>query len=143
MIARKLTKEYIRGLVEGKGYFTFSTVNQKNKKIHIPSFQLRMHIRDKELLEATRDFIGIKNKVYTYYYPGKDGYKRGPVAFLIVREFPNLKNMIIPLFYDLLAGHKGIQFYEWLEKIGSDPLVPESFKFLYRLHKAGFYKKSS
>lgn len=143
MIARKLSKEYIRGLVEGEGCFTFSTTKQKNKKVHVPSFQIRMHIRDKELLEALRDLIGIKNKVYSYYYPGNDGYKRGAQAILIVREFPNLKNIIIPLFYDSLAGYKGIQFHEWLEKIGSDPLVPESFKFLHRLHKGGFYKKNS
>lgn len=142
MIAKKLSKEYIRGLVESEGCFTFSTTKQKNKKVHIPSFQIRMHIRDKELLEAVRDLIGINNKVYTYYYPGTDGYKRGAQALLIVREFPNLKNIIIPFFYDSLAGYKGIQFNEWLERIGSDPMVPESFKLLYRLHKSGFYRKN-
>jgi len=132
--------DYIRGLVEGEGCFTFSPVGYKQR---IPSFQLRMHVRDKFLLEKIRDFLGLKNKVYTYHYPGKDNAKRGPQVVLIVREFGSLKNIIIPLFYENLIGHKSIQFNEWLEKIGNDPNVPKSYKLLYRLHKSGFYSRDS
>jgi len=141
MKQKKLSFDYIRGLVDGEGTFTFCTVTgwNKNKKAKVPAFQLRMHIRDKELIEAIRDFLGLKNKVYVYYYPGKDGTNRGPQAMLIVREFNNLKDIIIPMFYKNLIGHKNKQFMEWLEKIGSDPDVSDRFKSLYRLYKWGMY----
>ena len=139
---KKLTDEYIRGLVEGEGTFTFTTSPRGfNKKVKIPSFQLRMYIRDKKLIELVRDFFGLKNKVYTYFYPGKDGANRGPQAMLIVREIGNLKNIIIPFFYNNLVGYKVKQFEEWLEKIGTDPAVSEGFKIIYRLHKSGWFLK--
>ena len=144
MKQKNLSFDYIRGLVDGEGTFTFCTATSwnKNKKVKVPAFQLRMHIRDKELIEAVRDFLGLKNKVYTYHYPGKDGAKRGSQAMLIVREFNNLKDIIIPLFYKNLIGHKNEQFIEWLEKIGSDPDVSDGFKSLYRLYKWGVYDKN-
>lgn len=142
MAQRKLSYDYIRGLVEGEGSFTFCATTTWGKKAKVPAFQLRMHIRDKELIEATRDFLGLKNKIYTYYYPGKDGANRGPQAMLIVREFNNLKDIIIPLFYKNLIGHKNKQFIDWLEKIGSDPAVSDRFKSLYRLYKWGIYDKN-
>lgn len=137
---KDISWDYIRGLVDGEGSFTFSSAGRGRKT---PAFQIRMHIRDKLLLEKVRDFLGLKNKIYTYHYPGKDGAKRGPQAVLIVREFGNLKNIIIPLFYGNLIGYKSIQFKEWLEKIGSDPNVPKSYKLLYRLHKSGFCLRDS
>lgn len=142
-MSRELTKEYIRGLVEGEGCFTFNTRGYGNAglKEKVPSFQLRMHIRDRKLLELVRDYLKLKNKIYIYHYPGKDGAKRGSQAILIVREFGNLKNIIIPLFYNKLLGNKALQFNEWLEKIGSDQMVPASYKLFYRLHKSGFYSR--
>ncbi|MBI5306058.1 LAGLIDADG family homing endonuclease [Candidatus Wolfebacteria bacterium] len=141
MTPRKLSCDYIRGLVDGEGTFTFCTTGEWNKKSKVPAFQLRMHIRDKELIETIRNFLGLRNKVYIYHYPGKDGASRGPQAMLIVREFNNLKDIIIPLFYKKLFGYKGIQFTEWLEKIGSDPDVSDRFKSLYRLYRWGMYDK--
>ncbi len=140
MNTRLVTYDYIRGLIEGEGSFTFSSSGPGRK---VPSFQLRMHVRDKVLLEKVRDFLGLKNKIYTYHYPGNDGAKRGPQVVLIVREFGSLKNIIIPLFYRNLIGNKSIQFDEWLERIGSDPNVPKSYRLLYRLHKSGFYLKNN
>ena len=141
MTSRKLTYEYIRGLIDGKGSFTFTTSKRKNKIVKIPAFQIRMNIRDKKLLEDLRDYLELKNRIYTYYYPGKDGCKRDPLAMLIVREIGRLRNIIIPLFYNKLVGYKAIQFIEWLEKIGNDVNVPSSYKFLYILHKNGHYLK--
>ena len=137
---RLLSYEYIRGLVDGEGSFTFST----NKKlgIKVPSFILRMHFRDIDLIRSVRDTLGINNRIYEYHYPQKDGYNRGPQAMLIVREFGRLKNVIVPFFYKRLKGHKGIQFEEWLEKIGTDPEVPESYRLIYRMHKTGFYDRN-
>lgn len=143
MVNRQLTSEYIRGLIEGGGTFTFTTSTSGHKKIRVPAFQLRMHVGDRKLIEAVRDYLCLKNKVYAYHYPGKDGAKRGPQAVLIVREIGNLKNIVIPFFYGKLAGNKGIQFNDWLEKIGSDPTVSGGFKILYRLHKSGFYLREN
>jgi len=110
---KKLSYEYIRGLTEGEGTFTFSTSHKLRRKV--PAFALRMHVRDKGLLEIVRDSMGLKNKIYEYDYKRNDGYKRGPQAILIVREFGQLKNIIVPFFYKRLKGNKGKQFNDWLE----------------------------
>jgi hypothetical protein len=133
-----LSHEYIRGVVEGEGCFTFS----KSSGRKIPAFALRMHIRDEDLICAIRDTLGLRNRVYVYHYSGKDGCRRDPQAVLIVREFGQLKNIIVPFFYKRLKGNKGKQFDEWLEKIGSDPEVSKMFKIIHTIHKAGFYERN-
>ncbi|MBI2628219.1 MAG: LAGLIDADG family homing endonuclease [Candidatus Niyogibacteria bacterium] len=138
-----LSYDYIRGLIEGEGTFTFDTRKQQNgTKLKIPTFALSMHIRDEDLIEAVRDTLRLKNKIYIYDHQKKDGYHRGPKAILIVREFPQLKNIIVPFFYKKLKGNKGRQFISWLEKIGTDPDVSKLFKLIYRLYKAGYYDKN-
>lgn len=142
MANRKLSYDYVRGLIDGEGTFTFTTSTGRGRRIKVPAFQLRMNIRDRALIESVRDLLKLKNKVYIYHYPHSGGISRGPQAMLIVREYGAMKNVVIPMFYDKLIGHKAIQFNEWLEKIGRDPLVPESYRLFYRLHKAGFFKKN-
>lgn len=137
---KRLSYEYIRGLVDGEGTFTFSTSHKLHRKV--PAFAIKMHIRDKELLEMVRDTMGLKNRVYEYNHQGKDGSIKGPQAMLIVREFGQLKNIIIPFFYKKLKGNKGKQFIQWLEKIGTDPYIPETYKFIHKIYKAGFYDKN-
>lgn len=140
---KSLTYEYIRGLVEGEGCFTFCTrTNTPGVKERVPAFSVAMHERDTDLLIQIRDFLHLKNTVYNFKNHQNDGCKRGRRAVLIVREFGSLKNVIIPLFYGKLHGYKGKQFFDWLEKIGEDPLVPKSFKLLHRLHKCGFYRNN-
>ena len=147
-MSKKITYEYIRGLIEGEGSFVFTSNSRKNligdvKKIKIPTFAIGMHERDEALLCSVRDIMGLENKVYNYKSSSKDGYKRGRKAFLIVREIGSLKNIVVPFFYGRLIGFKGVQFRKWLEDIGSDPEVPESYKIIYRLHKNNFYKKAA
>ncbi|MEK9170128.1 MAG: LAGLIDADG family homing endonuclease [Patescibacteria group bacterium] len=142
-----ISYEYIRGLVEGEGCFTFSSNLRKNKlgekiKIKIPAFSIEMHERDEQLLNLVKNKLKLSNRVYNYKNIGKDRIERGRRAVLIVREFGTLKNIIIPLFYKKLKGHKNKQFFEWLENIGKYPEVPKSFKLLYQLHKCGFYDKN-
>ena len=55
-IARLLTPEYIRGLFEGGG--TFSNDIRRNGT-RIPCVTLKMHHRDRELLEGIRDYFGL------------------------------------------------------------------------------------
>ena len=96
---------------------------------------------------SIRNKLGLKNRVYTYrstpLHAFNKSYIRGSKSMLIVRDFPSLKNIIIPVFYGKLRGYKGIQFNAWLELIGTDPAVPNLYKLLYRLHKSGFYKKEN
>lgn len=137
-MTKQLSYEYIRGLVEGEGTFTFSTTNGRK----VPAFAIKMHHRDKKLLEGVRDALGLKNKVYVYNHQGNDGHKRAPRAMLIIREIGALKNVIVPLFYKNLYGNKGIRFSEWMEKIGTDPDVPDVYKFIYKIYKSGFYDRN-
>jgi len=139
----KISNEYIRGLVDGEGCFTFYTnTDTDGIKRKIPAFAISMHERDKSLLESVKHSLGLRNKVYIFKSSVGDGMKRGKKAVLVVRGLGSLKNTIIPLFYKRLVGHKGIQFIGWLEKIGQDPLVPESYKLLYRLYKAGYWDRN-
>ena len=41
-------------------------------------------------------------------------------------------------FYKKLRGNKGVQFENWLNKIG-DPEVPYPFRRIYDLYKNGYY----
>ena len=147
-----ISNEYIRGLIEGEGSFTFHTgsKNKNGRKHKIPAFVISLHIRDKNLLEAIKNKLELKNRL-NYRTPRiaiqniKNGnkYLSERQVILSVRDFKQLKDIIIPFFYKKLKGHKGIQFIEWLEKIGSDPDISDRFKSLYRLYKWGMYDKLS
>lgn len=144
MEQRQLSYEYIRGITEGEGCFTFCAVGTRESgRKKLPAFVLAMNKRDKELLAKVKEALGLKNKVYEYGPRfRKDGYKRGGMAVLIVRDFGQLKNIIVPLFYKKLRGNKAKQFEEWLEKIGTDPVVSDTYKFIYKIYKAGFYDRN-
>ena len=138
---KDISFEYIRGLIDGEGCFTFCPGWRKKdgKKSKVPAFVLSMHERDQRLIEMVRNKLELKNKVYNYKSTMNDGYKRGRRSTLMVREFDQLKDIIIPLFYKKLHGYKNRQFIQWLEKIGSDPDVNDRFKSLYRLYAWGIY----
>ena len=141
-----LTNDYIRGLVEGEGCFSFCNVPLKtgqSEKSRLPTFVLTMNERDKNLIEAVRSHFSLKNKVYELGPYKKDGHNRDAIARLMVRDVGALKNIIVPFFYNKLYGHKGTQFNEWIEAIGSDINVPESYKIIWKLHKSGYYSKDS
>ena len=140
MQKREITYEYIRGLVDGEGCFTFCRGYGGGK---LPTFAIQMHERDRELIMAVRDKLGLENKIYALKPYLGDGFKRGGGARLMGRDLWSLKNVIIPLFRNKLVGYKRLQFENWMEKIGNDPEVPGSYKLLYRLHKKdGFYDKN-
>jgi hypothetical protein len=135
--------DYIRGLVDGEGCFTFCKAGAGGKRIKLPTFAIGMSGRDKKLILAIKEKLGLRNRVYEYRPRfRKDGYKRDGVAVLMVRDVGQLKNIIIPLFYRGLIGNKMRQFEDWVEKIGNDPDVPERYKFIYKIYKAGFYDKN-
>ena len=93
-----------------------------------------------------RDKMGLKNKLYcriprVNIQNAKTGkkYLSERQAILVVRDFEQLRDIIIPFFYKKLAGYKGIQFMEWLGRIGTDPGISDRFKSLFRLYKLGVY----
>jgi len=103
----KLSDDYIRGLIEGEGHFGSDKLKDGKR---IPCFVLKMHVRDKELIEGIRDYLGLYNWVYEYKHQGRH------YAMLIIRDTPTLKNKIIPLFKGKLLGFKGTQFEWWLKQ---------------------------
>ncbi len=147
-----LSNEYIRGLIDGEGCFSFCTIPSSKKlegkliRQKIPAFLLNMHVRDKDLVQGVRDHLGLRNRVYEYRSTPLHGhnksYLRGNKAVLIVRDLGQLKNKIVPFFYGRLKGHKGEQFNIWLDKIGSDPEVVDDYRLIYRLHKSGWFENN-
>ena len=142
---REISYEYIRGLIDGEGCFSFSTIGYKdingNKK-KLPAFLLSMSKRDEELIKKVKEKLKIRNKIHVYKVKKRiDRYNRQPMAILIIRDLGQLKNTIVPLCYKKLIGNKAKQFDEWIEKIGTDPNVSEQYKIIYNLQKWGFYDK--
>lgn len=133
----KLSKDYILGIAESKAVFTFSGNGPKKT----PAFYFIMEAKDKELVKEVKQFLGLRNKIYVFEPYKKDGAKRKSSAKIAVRDFNQLKNIIIPFFYDQLKGSKRKEFNSWLNKIGSDPKVSKLYKLFYRLHKSGYWKK--
>jgi len=140
----KITLDYVRGLVESKGCFTFCTAKSGRKIWKIPTFAIGMADGDGNLLSAVVNKLGLHNIVYIYKPRiRKDGYKRRGAAILMVRDLGQLKNIIVPLLYKRLVGNKGIQFENWIRKIDLDPDVPEGFSIISKLYKSGFYDKNN
>lgn len=135
---QEISYEYIRGLIEGEASFSFhsGTIRKDGTKYKMPAFYLSMHVRDKDLLKKIRDKLGLKNRVYAYK---SNGFSKCTIAVLSVRDFLQLKDIIIPLCYKKLNGYKGQQFMIWLESIGRDPCVSNRFQSLYRLYAWGIY----
>jgi hypothetical protein len=131
-----ITPDFIRGLIVGEGCFTFSARIDKlhNRKIKIPTFSLKMHIHDRRLLTMVRDALGLDARVYEY------NHNKWHYALLIIRNIGDIKDIIIPFFYNKLIGYKKEQFNRWLNRF-NEPDVAESYKFIYRLYKSGFYDR--
>jgi len=148
----KITKEYIRGIIESKGVFTFYTNSYATKKgivkRKIPAFVLELNEKDIRLLEEMRNHLCLKHRIYKTKQPalisdsgaGRRAYPRSPKVRLCVRDFVSLKNIILPLLYKELIGYKGILFEEWLERIGKEENIPDDYRLIYRLYKSGFYE---
>jgi len=139
--------DYIRGLTDGEGCFTFcSSPKIKNgikSKELLPTFCIGMSRRDENLLNLVIAKLKLKNHllIFRRVYR-KDGYNRQETVRFMVRDIAQLKNIIIPLFYKKLVGYKRTQFEEWIEKIGNDPMVAERYRFLYLMYKNGFYDRN-
>lgn len=138
--------EYIRGLIAGEGCFSFCTVpviGKNGKRLKVPAFILQMSQQDKNLVYLVKETMGLRNRIYEYKARAtKDLYNRQGMVVLIVRDFGQLKNIVVPFFHKKLIGFKAEQFENWLEDIGNDPNVQERYRFIYEIYKAGFYDKN-
>ncbi len=139
--------EYIRGLVDGEGCFTFFTVSEWKRtesgelmRLKRPVFTIQMNERDEKLLESVNNTLELSGQVYWQKAWRGDGVNRGPKVSIIVRNTLELRNKIIPLFYRKLHGHKGKQFMEWLEKMGEEDKTDES-RYLHMIYKKGFFEE--
>lgn len=139
----EMSYEYIRGLIDGEGCFTFCTLGYKGQqKLRIPAFILSMSKRDEELIYLIKERLKIRNKIYeNERAKRKDSYNRQPMITMIIRDIGQLKNIIVPLCYNKLHGNKALQFDQWIEEIGSNSNVPKGYKFIHNLYKVGFYDK--
>ena len=115
----KLNLDFIAGLIVGEGTFYWT----RSPRGKIPAFALRMHVRDKELVTAVRDSLGLKReRIYEYTHNNRH------YAFLIVRNIGSLKNAIIPLVYPRLQGYKLEQFRVWFDGF-YNPDIAEGYAF--------------
>jgi|SRR3989344_4777181 len=144
---KQISFDYIRGLIDGEGCFSFCSIPPRSadgkRKQKLPCFTLAMSKRDVDLIRAVRDKLKIRNTVYTYASRKRpDNYNRDGMAILIVRDFGQIKNIIVPLFYKKLFGFKAIQFERWIQEMGSNDDVPERFNLITKIYNNGFYEKN-
>ncbi len=64
------------------------------------------------------------------------------MSILVVRDFGQIKNIIIPLFYKKLIGYKAKQFENWISEMGYNPDVQDRFKLITKIYNNGFYEKN-
>lgn len=134
-----LTTDYIKGILQSKGSFSFSNLFGKK----LPTFSIQVEKDKEKLIIDLKKFLIIKEPVYYFKEKiGNDGYKRDPYCKLMVRSFGSLKNSIVPFCYKNLNGFRKEQFNHWIEIIGKDDLVPNNYKLLYRLCGSGYWDKN-
>lgn len=146
----KISDEYIRGLTEGEGTFTFYTVpryvvlsNGDKKRFKVPAFAIKMHERDWNLLDLVRLSLGLRGRIYRhrpYRYDRYGSRNTAAQASLVVRDVFELRDIIIPLFYGKFHGHKGKQFIKWLEDMGGEGTARHS-QYLNGLYRTGYFDK--
>ncbi|MBU4369549.1 LAGLIDADG family homing endonuclease [Patescibacteria group bacterium] len=110
--AKKLSLDFIAGLIAGEGYFGWVSHNKGKQKIAV--FQLQMHSNDINLVFAVKNTLGLKEPVYEYNHQDKKNKSlwRHYVK-LIVRRREVIKKIIIPAFDNRLYGLKEKQFNQW------------------------------
>ena len=112
-------------------------------KKKLPAFVLQVSGDNRNLIELVKETLGLKNKIYEYKHENKRDNNDHTMVILNVRDFGQMKNIIVPFFYKKLKGVKARQFEDWIYKIGNDPDVEEKYKFIYKIYHNGFYEGDS
>ncbi len=109
---KKLSLDFIAGLITGEGYFGWVSHNKGKQKIAV--FQLQMHYNDRNLVFSVKNTLGLKESVYEYNYQDR---KKPSLwrhqAKLLVRRRETIKKIIIPALDGRLYGLKEKQFNQW------------------------------
>lgn len=141
-----LSYEYIRGIIDRDGCFTFCSApprrGMKAPRARIPTFIIAMEEKDLNLLQKLKEALKVRGTIYKL--GGKvssDGYKRTGMNSIMVRDFGQLKNIIVPLCHKKLHGYKASQFENWIEIMSCDDSVPKLYKLIPTLVHSGFYDK--
>ena len=106
-----LNKEFICGFISAEG--CFSIVYHKRQSRFVPVFEVRVHFKNREILELIRDGIGLEEHRIHEYKRGKTHY-----LGLIIRRRSAIQDILIPYFTNYLHGAKKDQFEEWKNFIG-------------------------
>lgn len=132
---KKLSLDFIAGLIAGEGYFGLVNHNTAKQKTKVFVFQLRMHYDDRNLVFAVKNSLGLREPVYEYNHQDK---KKSSLwrhtALLLVRRREVIKKIIIPAFDGRLYGLKEKQFNEWKKKF-SEQEKKWRYHFTERLPK--------
>jgi hypothetical protein len=97
---KKLTSEYIVGLVDGEGSFTVYVRNPdatslRSRRVVVePKFYLKLIERDREILEALKDFFGCGS---VYFQKDTRPNHQNCYRFEVYR-WDDLTNIIVPFF---------------------------------------------
>ena len=106
-----VTKHWLAGCVDAEG--TFST----NK--YVPRFKLENHVKELELYNKIKEFIGVGNVLLTL--PRENRVNSNPTIVLEINKIKQLIDNFIPLIYDenkvLLKSLKSKDFFLWLKLI--------------------------
>lgn len=131
---KKLSLDFIAGLIAGEGYFGWVSHNKGKQKIAV--FQLQMHYNDRDLVFAVRNTLGLKEPVYVYNYQDrkKSSLWRHEVK-LLVRRREVIKKIIIPAFDNRLYGLKEKQFNQWKKEF-SEQEKKWRYHYVERLPKS-------
>jgi len=130
---KKLSLDFIAGLIAGEGYFGWAKQGKKQQKVAV--FQIRMHYNDKNLVFAVKNTLGLKEPVYEYHHQDKKNKSlwRHYVK-LIIRRREVIKKIIIPAFDGRLYGLKEEQFNQWKTEF-SEQEKKWRYRYVERLPK--------
>lgn len=152
---KKLSLDFIAGLITGGGYFGWVKYNTTNQKMAV--FQIRMHYNDRDLIFSVKNTLGLKEPIYEYNYQDqkKPSLWRHQVV-LLIRRREVIKKIIIPAFEGRLSGLKEKQFNQWKKEFlkqekkwryhyverlpGSIQVVPELLDENFKLKMIGTEK---
>jgi hypothetical protein len=66
MPIKEISYDYIRGLVDGEGCFTFCSIKSNGLKKQLPAFVISMSERDEKLIGLVKEKLKLRNRIYKY-----------------------------------------------------------------------------
>lgn len=117
MIASLPSLDFIAGLVVKDGSFLWV----KQKQYLVPVFQIKIPIKEINLLELIKEKLCLSEKIHRYNYQDR------AFGLLLVRKRSSIENIIIPAFDGRLLGVKKEQFELW-----KNLYYQRKLNFLYR-----------